>query len=225
MHDHLHACLNTHFLEEALLLIFTLPVGLIQTNCYIAGCEETKEAAVIDPGGHPERILAEVKRHGLHVKYVLNTHAHFDHTDANGAIVEATSAPLALHAKDRPLLEDSGGAGLFGMNADPSPPPDLEIEDGDALRVGTLCFQVLHTPGHTPGHVCFYEPDEKVVFDGDVLFYRGIGRTDLPGGSWQQLLGSIQQVLFALPDETVVYSGHGPATTIGDEKRLNPWLS
>jgi glyoxylase-like metal-dependent hydrolase (beta-lactamase superfamily II) len=206
------------------LLISTLPVGLIQTNCYIVGCEETKEGVVIDPGGHPERILAEVKRHGLSIKYVLNTHAHFDHTDANGAIVEATGAPLALHPKDRPLLEDSGGAGLFGMQADPSPLPDRELEDGDELHVGNLCFQVLHTPGHTPGHVCFYEAGEKVVFDGDVLFHRGIGRTDLPGGSWQQLLGSIQQVLFALPDETVVYSGHGPATTIGEEKKLNPWL-
>jgi glyoxylase-like metal-dependent hydrolase (beta-lactamase superfamily II) len=206
------------------LLISTLPVGLIQTNCYIVGCEETKEGVVIDPGGHPERILAEVKRHGLRVKYVLNTHAHFDHTDANGAIVEATGAPLVLHAEDRPLLEVSGGAALFGMRADPSPPPDLELVDGDELRVGTLCFQVLHTPGHTPGHVCFHEPDEKVVFDGDVLFYRGIGRTDLPGGNQQQLFDSIQRVLFALPDETTVYSGHGPPTTIGEEKRLNPWL-
>ena len=202
----------------------SLPVGLIQTNCYIVGCEETKEGAVIDPGGHPERILAEVERHGLAIKYVLDTHAHFDHTDANGAIVQATRASLALHPEDRPLLKSSGGAALFGMRADPSPPPDLELHGGDKVEVGTLCFQVLHTPGHTPGHVCFYEADEGIVFDGDVLFYRGIGRTDLPGGSWQQLLESIQGVLLALPDNTIVYSGHGPATTIGEEKRLNPWL-
>jgi hydroxyacylglutathione hydrolase len=206
------------------LIIATLPVGLIQTNCYIVGCEETKEGAVIDPGGHPERILAEVARHGLTIRYVLDTHAHFDHTDANGAIVEATGAPLALHPEDLPLLEAAGGAALFGMHADPSPPPDLELSDGDALEIGTLSFQVLHTPGHTPGHVCFYEPDEGVLFDGDVLFYRGVGRTDLPGGSWQQLLESIQGALFALPDDTVVHSGHGPTTTIGEEKRLNPWL-
>jgi hydroxyacylglutathione hydrolase len=206
------------------LIVVTLPVGLIQTNCYVVGCEQTREGIVVDPGGDPERILAAVERHGLAVKYVLNTHAHFDHTDANGAIVEATGAPLAIHPRELPLLRMSGGAALFGLQADPSPPPDLELHGGEELQVGTLCFQVLYTPGHTPGHVCFYEPDEGALFDGDVLFYRGIGRTDLPGGSWQQLLRSIRDVLFALPDETVVYSGHGPATTIGEEKRLNPWL-
>ena len=206
------------------MIISTLPVGLIQTNCYLVGCEETREGAVIDPGGHPERILAEVDRHRLAIKYVLNTHAHFDHTDANGAIVQATGASLALHPQDRPLLQASGGAALFGLEADASPAPDLELHDGDELEVGTLRFRVLHTPGHTPGHVCFYEPAEGVVFDGDVLFFRGIGRTDLPGGSWEQLMDSIRRVLFALPDETVVYSGHGPATSVGDEKRLNPWL-
>jgi glyoxylase-like metal-dependent hydrolase (beta-lactamase superfamily II) len=197
---------------------------MIQTNCYVVGCEETNEGAVIDPGGHPERILAEVARHGLAVKYVLDTHAHFDHTDANGAIVEATGARLALHPDDRSLLTASGGAALFGLQAAPSPPPDLELHDGDELEVGNLHFQVLHTPGHTPGHVCFYEAAENALFDGDVLFRRGIGRTDLPGGSFQQLMDSIQRVLFALPDETAVYSGHGPATTIGEEKQLNPWL-
>ena len=206
------------------MIIATLPVGLIQTNCYIAGCPETKAGAVIDPGGDPERILSEVERLGLSIKYVLNTHAHFDHTDANGAIVRATGATLALHPLDLPLLKASGGAALFGLQADPSPLPDLELQDGDELEVGTLRFQVLHTPGHTPGHVCFYEQAEGVLFDGDVLFQRSIGRTDLPGGSYQQMMDSIQRVLFALPEETVVYSGHGPATTIGDEKRLNPWL-
>ena len=206
------------------MIVKMLQVGPIMTNCYIVGCEETKEGAVIDPGGHPERILAEVKRHGLTVKYVLNTHAHFDHTDANGALVQATGAPLALHPEDRSLLTAAGGAALFGLQADPSPSPDLDLGDGDELEIGDLCFRVLHTPGHTPGHVCFYEADEGVLFDGDVLFRRGVGRTDLPGGSWEQLLDSIQRVLFALPDETAVYSGHGPATTMGEEKRLNPWL-
>jgi glyoxylase-like metal-dependent hydrolase (beta-lactamase superfamily II) len=201
-----------------------LPVGLIQTNCYVVGCQETKEGAVIDPGGHPQRILDEVKRLGLNIKYVLDTHAHFDHTDANGVVVQATGASLALHPQDLPLLTNAGGAAFFGLEADPSPLPDLELHDGDELEVGKLGFRVLHTPGHTPGHVCFYEPAEEVLFDGDVLFYRGIGRSDLPGGSWQQLMDSIQRVLFALPEDTVVYSGHGPATTIGEEKRLNPWL-
>lgn len=206
------------------MIVVTLPVGLIQTNCYVVGCEETKKGVVVDPGGHPERILAEVKRQGLTIKYVLNTHGHFDHTDANGVLVQSTGAPLALHPDDQPLLKASGGAALFGLHADPSPPPGLDLDDGDELEVGNLRFQVLHTPGHTPGHVCFYESNEGVLFDGDVLFYRGVGRTDLPGGSWPQLLDSIQRVLFALPDETVVYSGHGQATTIGQEKQLNPWL-
>jgi hydroxyacylglutathione hydrolase len=206
------------------LIIVTLPVGLIQTNCYLIACEETKEGAVIDPGGDAQRILAEVERSGLAIRYVLNTHAHFDHIEANAAIVQATGARLALHPKDRPLLEAAGGAALFGLQADPSPPPDLDLNEGDELEVGTLRLHVLYTPGHTPGHVSFYEPDEGLLFDGDVLFYRGIGRTDLPGGSWPQLRDSIERVLFGLPDDTVVYSGHGPATTIGEEKRLNPWL-
>ncbi len=206
------------------MIISVLPVGLIQTNCYVVGCEQTREGVVIDPGGHPDRILAEIERLGLTIRYILNTHAHFDHTDANGALVKATGAPLAIHREDRPLLEASGGAAVFGLRANPSPPPDLELRGGDRLEVGNLRLEVLHTPGHTPGHVCFYEPTEMVLYDGDVLFRRGIGRTDLPGGSWQQLLHSIRKVLFALPDETVVYSGHGPATTIGEEKRLNPWL-
>jgi hydroxyacylglutathione hydrolase len=202
------------------LIIVPLPVGMIQTNCYVIGCEETKTGAVIDPGGHPERILAEVERHGLAVKYVLNTHAHFDHTDANGPIVEATGAELALHSEDLPILQASGGAMWFGVTANVSPQPNLELHDGDELEIGQLRFQVLHTPGHTPGHVCFYEPDQGVLFDGDVLFQRGIGRSDLPGGNLQQLMDSIQHVLFSLPDDTAVYSGHGLATTIGEEKRL-----
>jgi hydroxyacylglutathione hydrolase len=206
------------------LIVATLPVGLIQTNCYIAGCPETKVGAVIDPGGNPEIILAEVERQRLAIKYVLNTHAHFDHTDANGAIVRATGATLALHPQDLPLLKASGGAALFGLRADPSPLPGLELHDGDELEVGTLRFTVLHTPGHTPGHVCFYEKAHGVLFDGDVLFCRSIGRTDLPGGDFRQMMDSIHKVLFALPDDTAVYSGHGPATTIGDEKRYNPWL-
>jgi len=206
------------------LIIVSLPVGVLQANCYIVGCEETKECAIIDPGGHPGRILAEVARLGLAVRYILNTHAHFDHTDANGALVEATGATLAIHPDDLPILKAAGGAGLFGMPAHVSPPPGLELRGGDELAIGTLRLQVLHTPGHSPGHVCFYVPDEGALFDGDVLFRGGIGRFDLAGGDQAQLFDSIRRVLMALPDETVVYSGHGPATTIGAEKRSNPWL-
>ncbi|HSJ55082.1 MAG TPA: MBL fold metallo-hydrolase [Anaerolineae bacterium] len=206
------------------MLVEILPVGMLQTNCYLAGCEETRAAVIIDPGGHPQRILGAVERHGLTVKYVLNTHGHFDHTDANKAIVEATGAPLAAHALERPLLQAAGGAAMFGLAGKAGPEPDIDLKDGDELVVGTLRFQVLHAPGHTPGHICFYEDTEKVLFDGDVLFYRGIGRADLPGGDPEQLLASIHRVLYTLPDETTVYSGHGQATTIGEEKRHNPWV-
>lgn len=206
------------------MIVETLPVGMLQANCYLAGCEESRQAAVIDPGGDPQVILAAAERHGLTIEYVLNTHGHFDHIDANAAILEATGAVLAIHPLDRPLLEAAGGAAMFGLQGNASPAPDLALHDGDEIEVGTLRFQVLHTPGHSPGHVSFYEADEGMLFDGDVLFRRGVGRADLPGGDWQQLLTSIRQVLFALPDETVIYSGHGPPTTIGEEKRLNPWL-
>ncbi|MBN1656828.1 MAG: MBL fold metallo-hydrolase, partial [Anaerolineae bacterium] len=145
------------------MIVVTLQVGLLQANAYVVGDEETKEGVVIDPGGNPERILAAVERHGLSIRYVLNTHAHFDHTDANRALVEATGAPLAIHPLDRPLLDAAGGAALFGLHAEPGPAPDVLLADGDVLEVGNLRFQVLHTPGHSPGHVCFYEAGAGVV--------------------------------------------------------------
>ncbi len=206
------------------MILRTLTVGLIQTNCYIIGCERTKEGAIIDPGGHPERILQAVREAGLTVRYVLNTHCHFDHMAANAEVVAATGAPLAIHPAERPILESRGGAAWFGVPISPSPPPDLELMDGQILEVGTLRLQVLHTPGHSPGSVTFYLPDQGVAFDGDVLFAMGVGRTDLPGGDWDTLMRSIGEVLFALPDETVLYPGHGPPTTVGQEKRFNPWL-
>ena len=210
-------------MPEPSFIVATLPVGMIQTNCYIVGCEETKQAAIIDPGGHPDRILAEIARRGLTAKMVLNTHGHFDHTDANGAVVRATGAPLAIHPADRQLLQIAGGAAWFGVRATPGPEPDLELHDGDELQIGALRLQVLHTPGHSPGHVCFYERQAGVLFDGDVLFQHNIGRYDLPGGDYDQLLDSIERVLCALPDTTLVYPGHGPATTMGEEKRVKSW--
>ena len=206
------------------MIIKQLPVGPIQTNCYIAGCEETKEGVVIDPGEEAERILAEIKALGLTVKYILNTHAHFDHILANRSLVQATGAPLALHPLDLPLLRQNGGASLFGFEVPASPEPDLALAEGDIISFGTYTFQVLFTPGHTPGHVSFYEAKAGVVFDGDVLFAGGIGRTDLPGGDYETLMASINDKLMVLPDETVVCSGHGPVTTIGRERARNPWL-
>jgi glyoxylase-like metal-dependent hydrolase (beta-lactamase superfamily II) len=206
------------------LIVKQLPVGPIQTNCYVAGCEETGEGVIIDPGDEAGRILAEVEAAGLTIKYVLNTQALFDHILANGPVVEATGAPLALHPLDLPLLREKGGAEFFGIEAPPSPEPKIELAEGQTLSFGNYTFQILFTPGHTPGHVSFYEANAGVIFDGDVLFAGGIGRTDLPGGDYETLMHSIQEKLMVLPDETVVCSGHGPVTTIGQERAGNPWL-
>jgi hydroxyacylglutathione hydrolase len=205
-------------------ILHTIHVGITQTNCYVAGCEETHEGAVIDPGGNPKRILKAVEESRLAIRYVLNTHCHFDHMGANAAVVAATGARLALHPAELPILQARGGAAWFGVPVKESPMPDVELEDGQTLEVGTLRFQVLHTPGHSPGGVTFYLEEEGVAFDGDVLFQMGVGRTDLPGGDWDTLVRSIREVLFALPDDTVLYSGHGPKTTVGREKRSNPWV-
>jgi len=205
-------------------ILRTIHVGITQTNCYIVGCEETHEGVVIDPGGNPKRILKAIEESGLTIRYVLNTHCHFDHMGANADVVAATGAPLALHPAELPILQSRGGATWFGVQVKESPMPDVELEDGQVLEVGTLRFQVLHTPGHSPGGVTFYLKEQGVAFDGDALFQMGIGRTDLPGGDWDTLARSIREVLFTLPDETIIYSGHGPETTVGREKRSNPWM-
>ncbi len=207
------------------MLLRSATVSIVQTNCYIVGCEETQEGVVIDPGGHPQRILKLIEETGLTIRYVLNTHCHFDHMGANAEIAAATNAPLALHPAELPMLQARGGAAMFGVPVEESPMPDLELAHGQVLEVGTLRFQVLHTPGHSPGSVTFYLEEEGVAFDGDVLFAMGVGRTDLHGGSWNTLERSIRDVLFAMPDETVIYPGHGPSTTVGREKRSNPWLA
>jgi glyoxylase-like metal-dependent hydrolase (beta-lactamase superfamily II) len=195
-----------------------------QTNCYIVGCEKTQQGAVIDPGGEGKRIVREIERIGLDIRYVLITHAHFDHIGGIAKVVEATGAKLAIHPNEQPLLEADGGASLWGLEVEPSPPPDIELSDGQVLTVGELTFEVLFTPGHSPGGVTFYEADEGVAFDGDLLFANGVGRTDLPGGDTSTLMHSITDVLFALPDDTIIYAGHGPKTTVGQEKQSNPWV-
>jgi hydroxyacylglutathione hydrolase len=206
------------------LIVETLPVGPLQTNCYLVGCEETRLGAVIDPGGDAAEILSAVERRKLALKYILLTHAHFDHIGAVAELVQATHALAALHPYDLPLLRARGGAALFGIFMRPCPDPDIELADGQVIEVGTLRLKVLHTPGHTSGHVTFYEAQARAAFDGDVLFQQGIGRTDFPGSSFQQLMDSIRSKLFALPDDTTIYPGHGPATTVGDEKWSNPFL-
>jgi hydroxyacylglutathione hydrolase len=206
------------------MLVKTLAVGPLETNCYIVGCEKTKQAAVIDPGDEAGRILAAVREAGLKVTHVLLTHAHFDHIGAADEVVKASGAPLALHPDDLPLLQAGGGALLFDFQPPPIPAAVASLAAGQEIGIGELTLRVLHTPGHTPGHVTFYAPAEGALFDGDVLFAEGIGRADLPGSSFEVLMRSISEQLMTLPDDTVVYPGHGPATTIGHERRSNPWL-
>jgi glyoxylase-like metal-dependent hydrolase (beta-lactamase superfamily II) len=210
------------------MLVRTLTVGTLLTNCYVIEDAEGGLGAIVDPGAEPGRILRTVE--GLEIQYVINTHAHFDHTMANADVMEglrarqATFPRLVLHALAAPLLAADGGASLFGHQPVPSPTPDLLVTDGDTLSLGSTTLRILHTPGHSPGGISLYSAGDGVVFVGDVLFWRGVGRADLPGGSWQTLLDSIRMRLFVLPDETCVYAGHGPPTTIGEERGQNPYL-
>jgi len=211
------------------MIIDTFPVGQLQTNCYVVADEATCECAILDPGGDVERILDATV--GLQVRYVVNTHAHFDHMYGNAEVIRRLSARqadpprLVAHPDARLLLVAGGGAGWFGLSPASSPPPDLCMRDGDELAVGGIVFQVMHTPGHSADSISLYSASEGVVFVGDVLFSQGVGRYDLPGGDWDTLVRSIRERLYALPDETMVYPGHGPPTTIGREKRANPWVA
>jgi glyoxylase-like metal-dependent hydrolase (beta-lactamase superfamily II) len=196
----------------------------MQTNCYIVGDDTAHDAVVIDPGDEAQVVLDALAERQWTCRHVLLTHAHFDHIGAVADVVEATGAPLAVHPGELPLLRANGGAQAFGLALRPSPAPDVLLEPGQPLQAGTLRFEVLFVPGHTPGHVAFYHAEGQAVFSGDVLFQQGIGRTDLPGGHYATLMRSLRAVLLQLPEDTVVCAGHGPTTTIGAEKRENPFL-
>ncbi len=200
-----------------------LIVGPLEANCYILWDEESKEAVVIDPGGEGERILKAIRRNSLKVIYIVDTHAHIDHIEANDFIREKTNAPLAIHSADVSLLEDIE-ANLSTMmgNSKAFLPPTGVLKDKDKIKVGRFHLQILHTPGHTPGSICLYV-DNK-LFTGDTLFAGGIGRTDFPRSSLKQLQESIQKKILKFPSEMIVYPGHGPETTIGEEKKSNPFL-
>lgn len=192
-------------------------------NCYILGCEKTKTAAVIDPGGDENRILMELAESNLTLKYILNTHGHFDHVGGNKGMKDATGADILIHALDASQLSHlSSTAMAMGMSLEDSPPPDRTIEDGDMISFGDVTLKVIHTPGHSPGGVSFHA--DHVVFVGDTLFAGSIGRTDFPGGDFELLRNSIQQKLFTLGDDVTVYPGHMGTTTIGMEKKYNPFV-
>jgi glyoxylase-like metal-dependent hydrolase (beta-lactamase superfamily II) len=192
-------------------------------NCYIVGCEETKSAAVIDPGDEADRILMVLAEDGLTVKTIINTHGHFDHVSANQRMKEVTGAELLIHELDAPMLSQlSATAAAWGMSSDNSPPPDRMLSQGDVVQVGNIALTVIHTPGHTPGGISLHV--DNAVFVGDTLFAGSIGRTDFPGGDFGVLKSSIQEKLFALDDDVTVYPGHMGLTTIGREKRTNPFV-
>ncbi len=206
-----------------MLLIQSMAVGPIQANCYILGCEETKEAAVIDPGGEADRILRSLAASQLTLKLILNTHGHFDHVAANRPIKEATSAQILIHSLDAPMLGQlAASAATWGLSAEDSPPPDRLLAEGDTITFGKISLNVIHTPGHTPGGVSFHT-DNK-VFVGDTLFAGSVGRTDFPGGDAGTLKTSIQQKLFTLGDAVTVYPGHMGTTSIGQERQHNPFV-
>ncbi len=207
------------------MILETIVVGALAVNCYIVGCEATREAVVIDPGGEAGRIVSVLNKKGLKLKYIILTHAHFDHSGAARELQHATKAHVLVNEKDAVLLMNTGAqAALFGMKANPAPKPDKFIKEGDVIKVGKLEMRVIETPGHTPGSVSLYMPAEHVVFTGDTLFWGSIGRTDLPGGDTKAIMHSLKQKLAHLPDDTKVYSGHGDETDIGFEKRENPFF-
>ncbi|MFN2138097.1 MAG: MBL fold metallo-hydrolase [Candidatus Promineifilaceae bacterium] len=205
--------------------ILQLPLGPLQTNCYVLVCNQTRFAAIIDPAWDGSALYERLRNDGYHLTHILITHSHFDHVGGLAELKELSGAPIAIHTDAVPMLESASLAAQLWQITIPNPPaPDALLAEGDVIQVGDLQLQVLFTPGHAPGHVSFYIPQEGVVFDGDVLFNQGIGRTDLPGGDYQRLMRSIREQLLVLPDETIVLSGHGPATTIGRERRENPFL-
>lgn len=207
-----------------------MALGPIQANCYILGCEQTRQAVVIDPGDDSDRILSTLAADRLTVAHIINTHGHFDHVGANKRLQEVTGADILIHRADAPMLSQlSSAAAAWGLAAEDSPPAGRQLEDGDTITFGAHTLTVLHTPGHTPGGICLYteyndnRTPKKAVFVGDTLFAGSIGRTDFPGGNYDTLIDSIRTKLFSLDDDVTVYPGHMGNTTIGVEKRTNPF--
>ncbi|MDI6709337.1 MAG: MBL fold metallo-hydrolase [Bacillota bacterium] len=206
------------------MILETLVLGELAVNCYIVGCRESKEALVIDPGSDAPVIGRRVESLGLHVRAIVLTHGHWDHAGAAAALRKATGAELLCHRAEEALLADpEGNLSTFFTGVARLPVPDRLLSDGDRVRAGRLSFTVLHTPGHTPGGLCLH--GEGIVFTGDTLFAGAVGRTDFHGGDFRVLLASIREKLLPLDDATVVYPGHGPASSIGDERRENPYLA
>jgi len=203
----------------------TLTVGPVSCNCAIVACPESGDAAVIDPGGNPDRILAVIREMDVQVKLLLHTHGHFDHVLATREVAQATGARVLIHQDDRSIYENLPRQGkIFGFEAASPPAANQLLVGEETIVVGTLSARVIHTPGHSPGSVGFYFSADGVLFAGDTLFAESIGRTDLSGGSYPAILNSIQNKLYVLPPETRVIPGHGGETTIEHERENNPFI-
>lgn len=204
--------------------IICLTNGVFQENCYLLADPDTRDAALVDPGSEPDLFLRRLEHERLTLRGIWLTHAHVDHILGVAEIVQRTGVSVSLHPADRPLYDRAEAqAAAFGIAAAPLPSPDRALGAGDTLSLGRLRFEVRHVPGHSPGSVALV--GHGIALVGDALFAGSVGRVDLPGGDGEQLLASIQRQLLSLPDDTVVYPGHGPETTIGEERRTNPFLT
>ncbi|MEA4906101.1 MAG: MBL fold metallo-hydrolase [Chloroflexi bacterium] len=209
-----------------MLEIMPFTLGSYANNTYLLIDPHTRAAVAIDPPARPQPLLDRLREKQAALGQIWLTHAHFDHIAGVTELATATLPPpqVALHPEDLPLWRQSGGAGWFGVQLDPGPEPEVALRHDQVLHLGDNAVEVRHTPGHTPGHVIFYLPGQKTVLCGDLIFYHSVGRTDLPGSNFGQLITSIRQYILDLPDETLLLSGHGQQTTVGEERRHNPFL-
>ena len=206
--------------------IIALTNGAFAENCYLVADPETREAVIVDPGEESDLFRSRLRSEGWTLRAIWLTHAHLDHVAGVSAMREATGAPVWLHPDDRRLYDRAPDqARAYGFTLDRLAPPDREFREGEPAIVGGLAFDVLHTPGHSPGSISLVIEGEKKILVGDLIFAGSIGRTDLPGGSMEQLVKSAREKIFAYPDDTALYPGHGPSTTVGREKRTNPFLA
>jgi len=213
-------------LREDLMFVKQIQVGQFAIFAYIVGCKTTKEALIIDPAAEESRLLEEASSKGYKIKYIVNTHSHIDHIMGNRRMKELTNAEIIIHEKESRSLINQSPHMMNMFNAEPSPPADITVREGDTVTIGRVTLKVIHTPGHSPGSISLY--NDGIVFTGDTLFVGAVGRTDLAGGSWEVLASSIHEKLFVLPDETIVAPGHNygdsAKSTIGREKVYNPYV-